>query len=858
MHAAHERGIVHRDLKPANVLVTPEGSPKISDFGVAKQLDGDQNLTASQSILGTPSYMAPEQAAGRSRTLGAMADVYSLGAVLYELLTGRPPFKAETPWETLILVREREPVLPRQFQPKLPRDLETICLKCLRKEPEKRYASAAALADDLDRFLSGEPIHARPVGPVEKGIKWGKRHPAVASLCAVTLLAVVAVIATTIWYEHRVSRAEATARAEELVANLKSAETAAVPEIIGRLEPVRLLVMPILRRIVRETDRDSKEHLHATLALFDGDKAQLDYLWQRMLTASSDEAAAIRDSFRVIHAEVVPRLWDELELNRSKNPSHTLRIASLLARYDPVDSRWADVSEALAGQLVRENPLVLAKWSRMLEPVGGKLIVPLTALFQDARRSSAERFLAATLIVEYAPDDSRLLAALATKAEPDQYAILQPRLMAQPAEVADEMKKTLELQYPRRELMSQMDLIARRRAQAAITLLHLGREDSVWPLLQLRSDPSTRSFIIHLLSPLKISPVQLIRRFDDEADLSAKRALLLALGEFEPASVDAELRTSFQSSLLELYRSHPDPGLHSAIEWLLGERWNDRNELHEIEQGVVGKHDAERDWFLNRNGDTFAVIRGPVTFEMGTHDGMVDRPDDEAEHTVHFGHSFAVATKEVTWRQFKRFLEANPELTYRHPDGTALRDELPVRAVSWPLAAQYCRWLSEQEQISDRDMCYPPIGQIDFDLELTADQLLRPSYRLPTQEEWEFVCRAGTNTFQPFGESHTLLRHYAWFLENSNGRPHTVGSKKPNDLGLFDTLGNVWEWCQPSVGLYDDPEKWKRQPLFPPDPRARGGSYLYHAGFVRPAKFYAIRPTGGDETLGFRVLRVLR
>src|SRR5262249_31811646 len=211
---AHEAGIVHRDLKPTNVLLANEGSssplsplpqgergergsvsppfaglvPKITDFGLAKQ--GDAGLTATGAVLGTPSYMAPEQA--RGITVGPAADVWALGAILYECLTGRPPFQGESALDVLEQVRTREAVPPRQVRPKLPHDLETICLKCLQKEPTRRYASAAALADDLARFLTGRPVAARPVGAFERGWRWCRRNPL---LAAVLLFAVVALLA---------------------------------------------------------------------------------------------------------------------------------------------------------------------------------------------------------------------------------------------------------------------------------------------------------------------------------------------------------------------------------------------------------------------------------------------------------------------------------------------------------------------------------------------------------------------------------------------------------------------------------------------------------------------------------------
>ena len=212
IHEAHARGIVHRDLKPSNILMTAGGVPKVADFGLAKSLEADSGLTRPDSIVGTPSYMAPEQA-GAGGAVGPAADVHALGAILYELMTGRTPFKAATVLETLAQVKSAEPVPPSRLLPGLPRDPETICLECLHKEPARRYASALALAEDLRRYRDGEPILARPVGRAGRAWRWCRRNPATAALTAAVagLLVAVAVVSTVA--AVRLARA---ARAAEL------------------------------------------------------------------------------------------------------------------------------------------------------------------------------------------------------------------------------------------------------------------------------------------------------------------------------------------------------------------------------------------------------------------------------------------------------------------------------------------------------------------------------------------------------------------------------------------------------------------------------------------------------------------
>ena len=321
----------------------------------------------------------------------------------------------------------------------------------------------------------------------------------------------------------------------------------------------------------------------------------------------------------------------------------------------------------------------------------------------------------------------------------------------------------------------------------------LGQADRVWPLLNHTPDPRLRTYLIHQIGPLGVDPQVLIAQLNAKSDVSTRRALILALGVYPDESLSPDSREPLVDKLLRTYRDDPDPGIHAAIDWLL-RLWGHGDEIRQIDEQMASQRPKDdRLWYVNRQGQTLAVVRGPVEFLMGSpgyetgresrrgHTPRTDRPNFCHRHQRDHGRTVLAVPAQAPLFQTM-----------------SLELDRPIIQVSWYQAARYCRWLSEQEGISEDQMCFPPLEEISPSMTLPANYLSRTGYRLPTEVEWEFVCRAGATTCRPHGNDLRMLRNYAWYASPFiEGQKHAmpVGVLKPNDLGLFDVLGNVGEWC---------------------------------------------------------------
>ena len=667
------------------------------------------------------------------------------------------------------------------------------------------------------------------------------------------------------------------ARTRTLLVALSAAETQAVPELIRQLGPYRPLVAGSLRAVVRDKVADPGARLNAALALGPGDPASEAHL-SRWLLRPETPPDALLQILRVLERSrrseaLSADLHAALERGGVEGPldERQLRAAAGIAWIDPESPAWRLLAGGVAGALVEQNVEEVGRWREVFQPVAERLEVPLCEIHGDLTRADSQRRLAYRILFSFAEREDaghavRGLVALIDAAEPDQGREIITRLRRDGEVAIREFESRL-------EKIDAFDYEESRRMGRVVTAMlllggDLGKYANFSHLFALprMGDPSFRTELIHDLARLAPQPEVILSRLVEQLeseppDPATRRAMILALGEFPGEMVPGKM----SSRIEDWYRNDPDRGVHGASDWFLREQMGLGPALDENDRLLAGTGiPDERDWYVNVEGQTLSILRGPTTFLMGStreSDGA-ERHIDEDQHDVRIPRTFAIVVKEVTVSEYRRFLDRNPEIhdPLNDPDRREMSSspECPIVGVSWYDATRYCNWLSEREGLDKAQWCYPE--EAGPGMTMPPDYLHRTGYRLPTEAEWEYACRGGSVASRPFGGSREMLEHFAWYQENSGGTLHRVGRKKPNDFGLFDTLGNAYEWTQDPFHDYDTAGSVVdvEGPTTASSIRAlRGGSIIADGTLLRSAYRDYFPPGDRDRICGFRIVRTL-
>ena len=509
---------------------------------------------------------------------------------------------------------------------------------------------------------------------------------------------------------ERVVEQQKATHAAGLVQRVLDAETAQTAAIICEMAEYRQWTDSLLREDNEKAAAKSRQKLHASLSLLPVDDTQVEYLHGRLLDAEPHQVPVIRDALHPHKDELRDKLWALVDQPEKGKEPQRLRAAAALATYDPESERWAKASGPVMEQLVGENPVFLGLWLEGFRPIKKELLPSLANIYRDANRPESERSLATNILADYAADQPQVLADLLMDADDKQFAVIYSKFKDRGEQVLPlligEIDKTLPPDLPSSD--DKREKLAKRQANAAVAMLRLNQPARVWPLLKHSPDPRVRSYLIHCLSPLGADARAVVKRLDEESDLTIRRALLLSLGEFKETDFTPDERKELANKVKEVYRTARDAGLHAAAEWLLrtwkqeawltqvNEEWKKDekgrdNKLAGIKElDAKAKEKSPPQWFVNTQGQTMVVIPGPVVSIMGSPEGEIGRGNFEYQYKVKIPRTFAISSKLVT---IEDYCECKKEYHRELPTSHKRTASLPVVGIYWHRAAQYCNWL---------------------------------------------------------------------------------------------------------------------------------------------------------------------
>lgn len=643
---------------------------------------------------------------------------------------------------------------------------------------------------------------------------------------------------------------------------LLTAKTSDLPELIG--DASRHPRVARLLQQTRETETDSRKLLHVHLAMLGDSVVDVEYWESAILAAGMEELKVICDLVPSTD-ELTTRLWKAFE-SRARTREQRLRAAVALANHAPSDPRWEDAAGDVATLLVVQDSISAVRWSNALATIHERLETPLKSVFINQQDEDVG-LVAANVLASYASNDPDRTVNYVVHATPQQLRAFANRIRTLDNPPRQQLSRRLSAPIPENATQDELDDWARQKSNLAMLLLELGDDDAFLSQLELREDARVQTYIIRRLSGFGVDHRRLIELLDSP-DSSIRHALIMALGEYGEAVFTPSDRRVISERFSDLFQNDPSGGVHNAIIWAV-RQWSFGGDIPLADETLPGDRDrGNRKWYVTSRGQTMVLVDRPGVSWIGSPLDEAGRSDTETRHRRDIQRSFAIASKVTTVTQILAF-----EKEHDYDSVASPTEAHPANQVSWYRAARYCRWLSEEEGINEDQMCFKPLetlrelenGPVETESPMYPDYLHRTGYRMATEAEWEFACRAGTTTVRHFGHDPKLLTGYAWCFSSGNRTMSPPGLLRPNQFGLFDMLGNCYEWTLGVPNRYDlatdsdvtiDGER-EEVASDVVGRMLRGSAYFRRDDTIRSAFRQSAGSRQIHETISFRVARTI-